>query len=172
MKYQLFIIAFVLIAPFIISAEIVVQNSGSIKSVTTSSVSTGGNSVSADGSVVTGDASATSKSQVTSGAEGTDVHIETTSTVNGETVTKTVEKTLKAGEQVSVEANSKSVSGQKAETSIKINNEEVAATGVATVSAETIARTGGQEAKGNIFVSIGARISLAIKSIFSIFKFW
>jgi hypothetical protein len=140
MKYQALIIALLLVVPFITSAEVVISNSGSIKSVTTSTASTGGNSVGSGGAVVTGDASASSKSEVTSGGDGADVHIETSTTVNGETKTQTIEKTLKASEPVKVEVHSKSVSGQKSETSIKINSEEVVATGVATVTAETVAR--------------------------------
>ncbi len=172
MKFQIFIIALIIIIPFFTSADVSISHSGSVKSVTTSSASTGGNSVDAGGSVVTGDSSASSKSEVTSGTSGTDVHIETATTVNGETKTHTLDKTLKAGEPVSVEVNSKAVSGQKAETSILINDEELAATSAATVTADTVVRVGGEEEKSNVFISIGARISLAIKSIFSIFKFW
>ncbi len=172
MKYQLFIVAIILIAPFFISAEIVIENSSSIKSVTSSSASTGGNSTGSGGTVVTGNSSASSKSEVVSGGDGTDVHIETSTTVDGETKTQTVEKTLKAGEPVSVEVNSKTVSGKKAETSIKLNNQEVSATSTATVTAGTIARTGGEEVEKGFVASITTRISIAIKSIFSIFKFW
>jgi microcystin-dependent protein len=140
--------------------------------MTTSSASTGGNSVGSGGAVVTGDASASSKSEVTSGGDGADVRIETSTTVNGETKTQTIEKTLKAGEPVSVEVNSKALSGQKPEASIKINSEKIGATGVATVTAETIARVGGEEPKHNFVSSITTRISFAIKSIFSVLKFW
>lgn len=172
MKYYALILGIMLSLPVIASAEILVQNGGSIKSVTTSSASTGGNSVDSGGVVETGNASAVSKSEITTGGEGTDVHIETSTTIDGETKTKTVEKTLKAGETVSVEVNSRSVSGKKAETSIKINDEEVSMSRVATVTAETVAREGGEDVKTNVFVSIATSISLAIKSIFSIFKFW
>ncbi len=172
MKYFALVLGITLALPALSSAEIVISNSGSIQSDTHSSASSGGNSVDHGHAIITGDASASSKSEVSSHGEGTDVHIETSTTVNGETKTQTIEKKLKAGEPVSVEVNSKAVSGKKAETSVKVNNEELAATSAATVTAETVARVGGEEESSNVFVSLGARITLAIKNIFSIFKFW
>lgn len=170
MKYQLLILAIVLIAPFFISAEVVIENSGSVHSVTSSSVSTGGNSVGSGGSVTTGNASASSKSEVTSGSGGSNVKIETTTSVNGEMVTKTVEKNLKAGEPVSVEVYSEAESGKKAESSIVVNGEPIEASNVATVTEESIVRS--EPKSDNVFVRVAAKITVSLRDFFSMFKFW
>lgn len=170
MKFKIISIAILLLSPLMASAEIVVSNSGSIQSHTSSSASTGGNEVGEGGTVVTGNASASSKSEVKSGSDGTNVHIETSTEVNGQTETNVVDKTLKANEPVSVEVNSKAVSGKKPETSIHVNGEEEASSAVASVTEATITRT--EPPHVNVFVSLTARVSVAIKSFFSAFKFW
>lgn len=171
MKKHLTTIAILsLLSPSITAAEIMIQNSGSVTSKTSSSVSTGGNEVDSGGTVVTGNASASSKSEITSGSNGGTVHIETSTEVNGEKQTQVVEKTLRANEPISVEVHSKSVSGKRPETSITVNGEEQADSGFATVTAETVVRS--DPPHTNVFVSLGTRLSAVIKSFFSALRFW
>lgn len=166
MKFFLSLTALLFLTPSMSAAEIVIQNTGTISSKTTSSASTGGNVVEEGGSVTTGNASASSKSEVTSGSDGGNVHIETSTTVNGETKTQVVDKTLNKGEPVSVEVNSQAVAGQKPESSVKINGVEQNGSGVATVTEETVTRTDFPR------VSVLTRVKSVVHSILSFFKFW
>lgn len=83
-------------------ASVEVSSGGSVNSSTKSSASTGGNSVGEEGSVQTGSASASASSKVETGEGGGTVEISVESETNGVSQKETYKKDLKAGESVDI----------------------------------------------------------------------
>ncbi len=127
-------------------ASVTISNTGSVNSVTSSSASTGGNSAGGSstsgsaGSVTTGSASASTQSEVHTDGDGTAVHLETETTVNGETKREVVDKVLNKGESVSVETESRA-DASTGKTSSKTVVESTGLKGGLTEEATTTATT-------------------------------
>lgn len=109
-------------SPFLPAGDFAVysESSGSIKSETKSSASTGGNSVGPGGKVQTGSASASSHSTVQSGSNGTNVDIQVETEINGVKQSESVKKNLKPGESVSIHVATSTGSG-KSSASTNVN---------------------------------------------------
>ena len=197
MKYKAFLIGFALVSiPLLISAldipmpsmpsvpsssnagvdiessgSVNVSNTSVIRSNTSATASTGGNSVGSGGSVTTGNASASSHSEVHSSGGKTTVDIEVSADTNGEKKSQSVHKELEGGRGVSVEVNA-STKGGTSKTQVTVNGEivEAASTSKATSTSDSDYEEG--NTSEGFVLTFFKSVSLAIHSVFSFFKFW
>ena len=164
-------------APYAFAEHISVSTSGSIQSYTSSSASTGGNSVGSGGVIKTGNASASSQSEVHSGSGGTTVDIRVEAEANGEKKSESVHKVLEPGESVTVHVSASSTSGGKG------GNKDVRAEvlGAVQASESASASTSGSAAETSLFSTLFEEVPFKhvfenvrsfVRTLLNTFRFW
>ena len=165
------LIAVGLLAPQATYAEIVIHNSGSVTSYTSSSAHSGGQSASSGESVTTGDASASaySETHVSSDANGS-VHVKVETSENGVTETREYSNTIATNTPIKVEVRASSKNGV-ATSSIRVNGSDAGHKATPQESKEVSphATTTAQESV-KIFFSI--KIPSIFRKILSLFSWF
>jgi len=153
----------------IAAAQVIqIESSGSVKSVTSSSASSGGNSVSSGGNVTTGSAESHVETTIKAGEGGGTVDIKAETSVNGKTSTEEIHKEYAPGEAIDIRI---------ATSSSSASTKDAMGTATATASEAALRDTAPEtpEAKSeqrSLFRSVFFDASLFFSRFLRLFAFW